>query len=355
MVTTTITRVQPALAFCEKLDSTKNHYIETGTSDRLPSVFECTVHLELLDAIVRVEGEVAEWGQEEGLSEGVAWDMYCSAAASRFIKWSQTAEANEEATPPLDIFIVWHAYMLNTNAYRQYAKQVFKARIGREGIDWAAVHDRIDEDNQFKMSADEAAPTKQSPLSVDLLSVLKNGEIKVEDVKPSPSASFDMVAAVKRQLKFAHKMHEARWLRSPFAGKILKNAIDRYEKFFTLIAEYPYSSLSPTPDIDLVWHTHQLSPKRYGLYSVMKANGRFVNHNDDVAKAILKGSFDFTTKLFRDRFGTFMRAMLSLQNAVGILAFLKPVPKAANLNAAAIAAATKTFKGCFEIGSLSFV
>ncbi|KAI1848794.1 hypothetical protein JX265_013761 [Neoarthrinium moseri] len=56
------------------------------------------------------------------------------------------------------------------------------ARIGREGINWAAVHDRIDEDNRFKMSADEVAPTKQSPLSADLLSVLKNGEIKIEEL-----------------------------------------------------------------------------------------------------------------------------------------------------------------------------
>lgn len=111
-----------------------------------------------------------------------------------------------------------------------------------------------------------------------------------------------MVAAVKRQLTFAHKMHDAKWLHSLFASTILETAISRYEMFFTLIAEHPGGSLSPTPDMDLVWHTHQLSPKRYGLYSAMKANGRIVNHNDGVARPLLQRALDSAKRLFRKRF-----------------------------------------------------
>jgi hypothetical protein len=40
--------------------------------DHLPSVFECKVHLKLLDAIVRIKGKVNICSKEDGLREGVA-------------------------------------------------------------------------------------------------------------------------------------------------------------------------------------------------------------------------------------------------------------------------------------------
>jgi hypothetical protein len=296
-----------------------------GSLDHLPSVFECGVHLELLDAIVRMKGEVDACGKEDGLGEGVAWNVYCSAAVLRFLKWSQAAEA-EESTPQLDVLMVWHTYMLNTAAYRQYENCVLKGRLGHKGINWVTVvsrslrphsylvlsrssnlgsreqHQRI-KDGGFNISTEDAAAMNQLPLPADLLGALKKGEIRNGITILPPPANFDLVAAVQRQLKFAHKMHSLEWLRSPFAHKILKTAISRYEMFFTLIAEHPGNPLSPTQDIDLVWHTHQLSPKRYGLYSAMKAGGTFINHNDAADKHSLDKSFSTAEALFRERFG----------------------------------------------------
>lgn len=105
----------------------------------LPSLFECAAHLELLDAIVCMVDEVAAWGREKGFEEGVAWSMYCSNAALRFLIWSQTTEAIEEGIPPLDVLMVWHTYMLNTAAYHEYEMSALKGRLGHKGIDWAAV------------------------------------------------------------------------------------------------------------------------------------------------------------------------------------------------------------------------
>ncbi|KAI0515098.1 hypothetical protein F5B22DRAFT_201883 [Xylaria bambusicola] len=304
MFATILVPNQPSTGFREKLGPALDNQVAAGSIDRLPSMSECAVHLELLDAIVRIEAEVAAWGKEKGLAEGVAWNAYCSAAAQRFLKWSHLAETHKGNTPPLDVLIVWHAYMLNTAAYRQYETQVLKGRMGLKGINWTAVHRRIGEDNKFNISAEEAAAMSHLPFLVDLLGALKNEEVKIDSTSSSPSTNFDMVAAVQRQLKFAHKMHDAKWLRSPFAVQILESAIRRYEMFFTLIAEHPGISLSPTPDIDIVWHTHQLSPKCYGLYSAMKANGKFINHNDNVGKPVLAGAFDSAKKLFRERFGS---------------------------------------------------
>lgn len=69
----------------------------------------------------------------------------------------------------------------------------------------------------------------------------------------SRSYTFDLVAAIQRQLKFSIKMHTADYLKSPFSDLILSGAIDRYEKFFTLIVENPGVGIAPTLDIDLVW------------------------------------------------------------------------------------------------------
>lgn len=115
---------------------------DTGSLDDLPSVFECAVHLALLDAIVRMKGEVDACGKEDGHGEGVAWNVYCCAAVLRFLKWSQAAEVHEKSTPPLDVLMVWHTYMLNTVAYRQYENRVLKGRLGHKGINWAEVVSR---------------------------------------------------------------------------------------------------------------------------------------------------------------------------------------------------------------------
>ncbi|KAI1736029.1 hypothetical protein F4680DRAFT_452263 [Xylaria scruposa] len=320
MVAAILSPVQLSTSNREELALTFDKQLEAGQADRLPSISECAVHLELLDAIVHVEGQVTEWGQEKGLAEGVAWNMYCSAAAHRFLKWSQLPKSHGVPTPPLDILIVWHAYMLNTAAYRQYEIEVLK---GHFNLGLGGQHRWIDDDSRFNFNSEDAATMGQLPFPVDLLGALKDGNVHIDNASPSPATDFDIVAAVQRQMKFAHKMHDSKWLRSPFVGQILESAIRRYEMFFILIAEHPGTPLSPTPDIDLIWHTHQLSPKRYGLYSAMKANGKFINHNDNMAKGALHRAFTSTKTLFRDRFSSEYRVCYSAKIAVVKAALVK--------------------------------
>jgi hypothetical protein len=59
-----------------------------GKVDRLPNIFECATYLQLLDAIVLLKREVDEWGEERGIAEGEAWDLFSNLAARRFLKWS---------------------------------------------------------------------------------------------------------------------------------------------------------------------------------------------------------------------------------------------------------------------------
>jgi hypothetical protein len=117
----------------------------------------------------------------------------------------------------------------------------------------------------------------------------------------SYSLDFNPVAAVHRQTAFAEKMSHFNWLQSPTVASTLRYAINRYGRFFFLIANYP-GMMVPTLDVDLVWHTHQLSPVRYMAFSKAMANGRFVDHNDRVEKEDLQIGFQEVQKLYREQF-----------------------------------------------------
>jgi hypothetical protein len=115
------------------------------------------------------------------------------------------------------------------------------------------------------------------------------------------SLDFDLVAAVHRQARFAEKMSQFNWLQSPTVASTLRYAIDRYGKFFFLIANFPGMTV-PTLDVDLVWHTHQLSPARYMAFSKATANGRFIDHNDRVKEEELHTGFQQVQDLYREQF-----------------------------------------------------
>lgn len=85
------------------------------------------------------------------------------------------------------------------------------------------------------------------------LASLSNTTEMTEKQDSSHGCDFDLAAAIQRQLKFSGNMYNAKYHQSRFAEEIIKNAIDRYEKFFTLIAEHPGVGIAPTQDIDLVW------------------------------------------------------------------------------------------------------
>lgn len=91
---------------------------------------------------------------------------------------------------------------------------------------------------------------------------------------------FDPTAAVHLQGRFVDKVHSYGRLASPTVVPFLRSATDCYQQFFALVAQG--SGTVPTVDVDLVWHTHQLAPRRYAVFC-NKFAGRFVNHDDSDA------------------------------------------------------------------------
>ncbi|GAA5894085.1 hypothetical protein JCM6882_007980 [Rhodosporidiobolus microsporus] len=116
--------------------------------------------------------------------------------------------------------------------------------------------------------------------------------------------SLDLGMAILRQGTFIDKMHSLGWLdpgRFSTDDTLLKRCIARYHAFLDLLSSTPSMFCVPTLDIDLAWHTHQLSSMY--LKDMVKYVGRFVDHDDKVEENKLSTSFDVTARAWQARFG----------------------------------------------------
>jgi hypothetical protein len=118
----------------------------------------------------------------------------------------------------------------------------------------------------------------------------------------SPFA-LDLVGAVIRQATFVTKMYDIDWIHSPALESIMKRLISKYSIFFRIICDNPTRVAVPTLDVDLAWHTHQLSPARYYSYSYTQTKGRFIDHDDKIEEKKLSDAFEWTSKQYQHMTG----------------------------------------------------
>ncbi|GAA6024172.1 hypothetical protein JCM10207_005592 [Rhodosporidiobolus poonsookiae] len=116
--------------------------------------------------------------------------------------------------------------------------------------------------------------------------------------------SLDLAMAVLRQGTFIDKMHGLGWLepgRFDEDDTILKRCVARYHAFLDLLSSTPSMFCVPTLDIDLGWHTHQLTDFYAGEMQLHV--GRFIDHDDKVEENALATAFDVTARAWQSRFG----------------------------------------------------
>lgn len=124
--------------------------------------------------------------------------------------------------------------------------------------------------------------------------------------------NFDLASAVGRQAGFALKMSRFGWHHSPFRDSTLQRARERYCRFFSLIPALPAGvSAVPTLDIDLVWHTQQLSPAKHAEFCKAVTNGSLVNHNDTITHEDARHGSKNTGTIYREQFGDLYSICLS--------------------------------------------
>ncbi|KZP04393.1 hypothetical protein FIBSPDRAFT_767494 [Athelia psychrophila] len=119
-------------------------------------------------------------------------------------------------------------------------------------------------------------------------------------------ASIDLVGAVLRQGSFVEKMHDLRWTEQgyfdgPEDQVVLQHSVARYHAFLDLIASSHGGFFVPTLDIDLAWHTHQLSGSQY-MKDTLQYVGRHLDHDDKVEEDHLSHSFDETCHAWHSKF-----------------------------------------------------
>jgi len=110
--------------------------------------------------------------------------------------------------------------------------------------------------------------------------------------------SLDLVGAVIRQGAFIEQMEQLNWIQSPSLLSILANLIEKYGVFWDIMVKNPDHVVVPTLDVDLAWHTHQLSPARYYAFSTNRIKNTLVNHDDKVDENKISDAFEWTSKQY---------------------------------------------------------
>ncbi|KAI9653668.1 MAG: hypothetical protein M1831_005696 [Alyxoria varia] len=112
--------------------------------------------------------------------------------------------------------------------------------------------------------------------------------------------AIDLSAACIRQASFVRKMADIDWLHSPALFSTCQRLITKYERFLRIMADYPKDMAVPTLDVDLAWHTHQLSPSAYYHHSVDVTSGVFLDHDDKVEEVKLSDAFARTSQRYQN-------------------------------------------------------
>ena len=114
--------------------------------------------------------------------------------------------------------------------------------------------------------------------------------------------ALDLGGAVMRQGVFVEKMCKLDWLHSPSARETMSRLLTKYGRFMDIMRANPSQVAVPTLDVDLAWHTHQLSPSAYYRYTVDKIK-RFVDHDDKIDDNTLSRQFEWTSRTYQERYG----------------------------------------------------
>lgn len=113
----------------------------------------------------------------------------------------------------------------------------------------------------------------------------------------------DLVGCVMRQERFWQKMNEIDWLNSPSIEMGISEARRRYQRFYRLLtAGNNRGSLIPTMDIDLLWHTEQLSQHHYITECKEEISEYLIDHDDKAETGLIHDAFISTARVYGQKY-----------------------------------------------------
>lgn len=82
----------------------------------------------------------------------------------------------------------------------------------------------------------------------------------------------------------------------------MERSVLKYSRFLEIAKKHPDKMLVPTLDLDLAWHTHQLSPQDY-YRTTTRELSKFLNHDDKVEDNKLSASFEWMCEAYFELYG----------------------------------------------------
>lgn len=160
----------------------------------------------------------------------------------------------------------------------------------------------LDEDFQKSSLATFATGFRSKVYRLEIKLILRNylqiGLIHLA-VNHGMFISDDLLGCIIRQERFIEKINNSSWLFSPDLKPSIDESIVRYDRFLQLVIE-SNEMLVPTLDIDLVWHTHQLS--QFFYFNHFDSKSGVIDHEDKVEAVVLDSNFKNTVKLYQSKF-----------------------------------------------------
>ncbi|RMZ83669.1 hypothetical protein DV738_g1018, partial [Chaetothyriales sp. CBS 135597] len=270
-----------------------------------PDISHAAVHLALLECFRNLRHRATELGiksrgpelprydfnekrphptstmEEEAESE--QWTMLIRLAITRFQTWWThldrvfkhaaayshhgghlgVVQLSKDYMPPLDVLLVWYAFMLEPEEYQRACIECQMPRLAELCFPWPVVRDLIDFDT-MTLTITRPAEKLFKNLTQQSADILEYVQAPPAYAEPSElSSTIDLFALVKKQDSFLDLAHNLLWIRSPSLVSSLKRSCDAYlaaqstnDLFFMSPRAIPFG-------IDLMWRTHRLYPAQY--------------------------------------------------------------------------------------------
>ncbi|CAI5516010.1 unnamed protein product [Closterium sp. Naga37s-1] len=189
--------------------------------------------------------------------------------------YGQTDDVMRTLQPPLDVQWVWLVHRLNPEAYAEDCSTI----LGRL-LD-GAIFDPDDDDVGSESARGEAAATAACRALWEELFPLEpyDPPALAAPAVAAPAAGDDDVAA--RQSSFFYQV-ERPWM---LERQYLQGSLQRYRMFLNLVMLNRGAFLTPTYDIDLLWHSHMMCAAAYTKDSDWLIS-RLLGHDDSDAMPV---------------------------------------------------------------------
>jgi hypothetical protein len=222
------------------------------------------------------------------------WDVLVRLAVTRFATWwanighvishahaythhggdKYAVQLTKDYLPPLDVLLVWYAFMQNGDAYDAACRthEVNGPALTQVCFPWPAIREVIEMDT-MQYSLPRAASnlfTTLTQQSAEMSSYLEEPPAYAD--AHAGTLDLDLFAEVMNTDKFIEAAHELLWIRAPsLTGSLSRAGVDYLRLQANGSGVDGFGEDLPF-GIELTWRTHRLFPAHYRLFMQQSRN-----------------------------------------------------------------------------------